>query len=215
MNFNWTDNVVTKVLNRLADFVILNILWLVCSVPVITIGASTSALYSVMMKIVRKKEGYIVSAFIQAFKDNFKKSTIMCIVFLLFCAVIILDFLAAKTFGNNVGIVLCGLFLIFGIILVGIAVYTFSLQALYENTIMNTLKNAFILTFVRLPYTILILLVTVGATVLTCATVRTLMVGIVFWIFIGGSVVSGINCLILNRAYQIFKGIPKIDDSAK
>ena len=215
MNFNWTDNLVTRFLNRLADFVILNILWLVCSVPIITIGASTSALYAIMMKIVRNEEGYIVTAFIQAFKDNFRKSTVMWIVFLMFGAVIVLDFLAAKTFGNNVGIVLCGLFLIFGILLAGIAVYTFSLQALYENTIMNTLKNAFILTFVRLPYTILILLVTVGAAVLTCATVRTLMAGIVVWIFIGGSAVAGINCLILNRAYQIFEGIPKADDSVK
>lgn len=58
-----TDNRIIRILTTLCDFLILNILWLVCSVPVITAGASTTALYSVMFKIIKKEEGYIIKAF--------------------------------------------------------------------------------------------------------------------------------------------------------
>ena len=54
-----TDNRIIRILTTLCDFLILNILWLVCSVPVITAGASTTALYSVMFKIIKKEEGIL------------------------------------------------------------------------------------------------------------------------------------------------------------
>lgn len=75
MKFNMTDNVVTRALSRICDFIVLNILWVVCSIPLFTIGASTTAMYSVMLKIVRNEEGYIARGFLHAFKENFKQST--------------------------------------------------------------------------------------------------------------------------------------------
>ena len=72
-----TDNRIIRILTTLCDFLILNILWLVCSVPVITAGASTTALYSVMFKITKKEEGYIIKSFLKAFRQNFKQSTII------------------------------------------------------------------------------------------------------------------------------------------
>ena len=72
-----TDNRIIRILTTLCDFLILNILWLVCSVPVITAGASTTALYSVMFKIIKKEEGYIIKSFLKAFRQNFKQSTII------------------------------------------------------------------------------------------------------------------------------------------
>ena len=72
-----TDNRIIRILTTLCDFLILNILWLVCSVPVITAGASTTALYSVMFKIIKKEEGDIIKSFLKAFRQNFKQSTII------------------------------------------------------------------------------------------------------------------------------------------
>lgn len=212
MNFNWTDNVVTRFLNMLADLVVLNLLWLVFSVPLITIGASTSAMYSVMMNILKKEEGYIARSFIKAFKVNLKKGTAIWCIFLIPAIVFILDFMAAKTLGDF-GVVLQGILIIAGSLMTGIGVYALSLQALYENTVINTLKNAIILTFIRLPYTLLLIFITVGAILITCATIRTLMIGIVIWIFIGGSSLAGIQCLILKRVFQItFPEREKIDE---
>ena len=53
---NWIDNGVTRFLGKVADFMFLNLLWIVCSIPIITIGASTTAMYSVMLKLVKNEE---------------------------------------------------------------------------------------------------------------------------------------------------------------
>ena len=54
------DNIIVRALSRVFDLILLNILWLLCSVPFITIGASTTALYSVTLKMAAKEEGNII-----------------------------------------------------------------------------------------------------------------------------------------------------------
>ena len=83
MRFNWTDNVVMRAIGKIGDLICLNVLWLICCIPVITIGASTTALYTVMLRLVRNEEGYIFRGFFKAFKLNFKQSTIIWIILLL------------------------------------------------------------------------------------------------------------------------------------
>lgn len=64
-------------LNRLADLLLLNILWLITSIPLLTIGASTTALYYVTLKCVRNEENYIVRSFFRSFRQNFRQATII------------------------------------------------------------------------------------------------------------------------------------------
>ena len=90
---NWIDNGVTRFLGKVADFMFLNLLWIVCSIPIITIGASTTAMYSVMLKLVKNEEGYIVKGFLKAFKENFRQSTLMWLLYLVFGIVIVVDFM--------------------------------------------------------------------------------------------------------------------------
>ena len=70
MKFNLADNAVTHALSKICDMVCLNIMWLICCIPVVTIGASTTALYSVMLKMVKNEEGYIFRGFFKAFKEK-------------------------------------------------------------------------------------------------------------------------------------------------
>ena len=95
MRFNITDNIIVRALSKICDMVCLNILWLICSIPIITIGASTAALYTVMLKMVKNEEGYIFRGFFKAFKSNFKQSTIMWIVILLLGIVCWIDYRVA------------------------------------------------------------------------------------------------------------------------
>ena len=53
----------------------LNIIFVLCCIPVVTIGASLTALYSVSMKMAKNEEGPIWKSFIAAFKSNFKRAT--------------------------------------------------------------------------------------------------------------------------------------------
>ena len=66
-----------RIFGFLGQLIALNLLWIVCSLPVITAGASITALYSVMFKIIKKEEGYIIKSFLKAFRQNFKQSTII------------------------------------------------------------------------------------------------------------------------------------------
>ena len=143
---NWIDNGVTRFLGRIADFMFLNILWIVCSIPIITIGASTTAMYSVMLKLVKNEEGYIVKGFLKAFKENFKQSTIMWLLYLVLGILIVVDFRLVWVMNSSIRNVMQVFLTIMSIFLISMGIYGFSLQARYENTIKNTLKNAMILT---------------------------------------------------------------------
>ena len=69
------DSKLTVVLNTIGNLMVLNILALICMIPVVTAGSSLTALYTMTMRIVRKEEGSIIRGFFGAFKDNLKKST--------------------------------------------------------------------------------------------------------------------------------------------
>lgn len=94
------DNPVWKFVGRIADFFLLSVLWLVCSLPVITIGSSTTALFYVTLKMAEDKEGKIGSDFFKSFKMNFKQGTILWAGFLAFGIVIIIDYIWAFQDGS-------------------------------------------------------------------------------------------------------------------
>lgn len=202
MNFNWIDNPIMRGMGRLADFIILNLLWVVCSIPIITIGASTTALYTVMLKLVKNEEGYIAKGFLKAFKENFKQSTIMWIIFLLISIVFVVDFVSIKLMSDEIGGILQILFLFMGALLAAWMVYAFALQARFVNTVRNTLKNAMILVFAKLPFTVLIVLLTVGPVLVTFLTVRTLVIGVMVWFFAGVSLVAWLNSYLLRFVFK-------------
>lgn len=60
----------------------LNILWLVCCLPIVTIGASTTALFYVTLKVAKNEEGSLTKAFFHSFKTNFRQSTIIWLILL-------------------------------------------------------------------------------------------------------------------------------------
>ena len=202
MNFNWIDNPIMRGMGRLADFIILNLLWVICSVPIITIGASTTALYTVMLKLVKNEEGYIAKGFLKAFKENFKQSTIMWIIFLLISIVFAVDFASIKLMSDKIGGILQILFLFMGALLTAWMVYAFALQARFVNTVKNTLKNAMILVFARLPFTVLIIILTIGPVLATFLTVQTLVIGIMVWFFAGVSLVAWLNSCLLRFVFK-------------
>lgn len=201
---NWTDNVVMRALGRLCDFILLNILWVVCSIPLFTIGASTTALYTVMLKIVRNEEGYIVKGFLNAFRENFKKSTIIWLILAAVGIVIGIDSRVAAGMSSTMRTVFQSVFIIFGVVWLCVVIYVFPLTARYENTVRNTFKNALLLSVAKLPFTLLMLVITAGPVLLTLLNTMTLMAGLGLWIIVGVSLVAWLNSFLLRRVFEIF-----------
>ena len=86
------DNNFFAGISKVSDTIILNFLFVICSIPIVTIGASTTALYCVSMKSTRDEDVYAVKEFFKQFKQNFKESTIIWLILLLVASFIGLDF---------------------------------------------------------------------------------------------------------------------------
>ena len=205
MRFNWTDNVVMRALGKIGDMICLNVMWLICCIPIITIGASTTALYTVMLRMVKNEEGYIFRGFLKAFKSNFKQSTLIWLILLLLGIVWTVDFRVAGFIPGMAGIILSAIFLALGFILLSVMIYIFPLTARYENGIKATFKNALILTVAKLPYTFLMVAIVVAAVFASLWSAFTLLFSLPLWLVIGVSLIVWINSYILRRVFVVFE----------
>lgn len=150
------DSLFMRALDFIADMVILHLLWLVCCLPIVTAGASTTALYYACMKRMRTKEGYVSQNFKKAFKENFKQATIIWLVMLAAIFFFVTDIRYGMYLNNGMGrmiIGVCSLFLIPGIM---IAMYIFPVQAKFENKIFDNVKNALLMAIRHFPSTLLL-----------------------------------------------------------
>ena len=168
MKFSF-DNKLFGALGKVVDCVILSVLWLVCCLPVITIGASSTALYYTVHKSIRGNRGYTTKNFFSAFKDNFKPATLSWMVALAVQIVLSLDayitWQVLQT-GNNMGVFFY-FFLILIAFSIGWVVYTFAYIARFENTVKITLKNAVLMELRHLPWSLLIIILFLLAIFLT------------------------------------------------
>ena len=125
MRFNINDNIVVRALGKIFDLMCLNILWLVCSIPVITVGASTTALYTVVLKMVKNEEGYILKDFLKAFKSNFKQSTIAWIMILMIGIICWVDQQIVSQIAEPMGMMMNVAVFIVGFIVLAVTIYIF------------------------------------------------------------------------------------------
>ncbi len=153
------DNPVFRTIGKLVDLIWLNIIFIIFSLPVVTIGASVTAMMSVTMKMARDREGYIWQGFWKSFKQNFKQSTIIWIIMILVATVLGTDIYFFYTSKAGYAKILLALMLGISIICLCTAAYVFPLQAQFDNTIKQTLKNALLMAIRHLPWTILLMVV--------------------------------------------------------
>jgi len=144
----------------------LNILWLVCSLPIFTIGASTTALYYTSFKIAKTEGSYITAMFFRSFKQNFKQATVIWLIMLATGIVIFMDAVLLgrlRTTSTGTAAVMWTLLLavIFAcmIMYVIVLVYIFPLLSIASNTTANMFKNAFLIGTHYLFVTILVVLI--------------------------------------------------------
>ena len=150
---------VMHILGKIIDLVVLNLLFLICSLPLITIGATCTALYSVTLKMVQDEESYIIKDFFSSFIINFKVSTLSWLV-VIFLGMTTSRYiqLIEHAFGGNASHLI--LFLLPLIACFSLcALYLFPYISYFEKTVSQAFKNAFIIAILNLPYTFLLIFV--------------------------------------------------------
>ena len=144
------ENPVMRALSALADLMILNLLTLLCCLPVVTMGAALTALNSAVIKLVQGEDSSPSKDFFRSFRQNFKKGTLLGLVFQVFFIAAFVDFLLAESVIPIFRPVIAATALL--ALLLG--QYAFALLARYENTLKGTLKNAFLLAVGYFPRTL-------------------------------------------------------------
>lgn len=152
------NNFLWRWFGKLADFFLLSALWLLCSIPVITAGAATIALYDTAARCVRGSEGAMFRRFFRTFKNELLRGTLMLLLWalvgwLLYNSYNIMTQLAAtsKTWTIVSIVYFCTLF-----IPVGVAAWSVILESRFTNSFLDLHRNALIFTFGHLPHTVAI-----------------------------------------------------------
>lgn len=145
-------------LTKVMSYVLLYLLSFVCSIPIVTIGASTTARYYVCMKMVRGEEPAIVKPFFKSFASNFKQSTIVWLIEILVAALLTFDwhYVLQLEVTPIVKVVKIAL-LILTVLCLFAGFAAFPLIARYEMKTKDIIKAAFMFAFLH-PFRMLLLL---------------------------------------------------------
>ena len=154
------DSEFMQALGRVADFVILNVLCVLFSLPVVTAGAAMTAKYYVSMKIIRGEEPVVFQAFWRSFRDNFKQATMIWLPALVILLVLAWDWYAV-VYGDSQGMPAAGriLLLVMTIVVCMITYAVFPFLARFQMSTMEALKGAMVFCFLHFPKMLLVLLV--------------------------------------------------------
>ncbi len=206
------DNKFFTFMGKLADLILLNLLFIICCIPIVTIGASITAMYYVTLKMVRNEESYLFRSFFKSFKQNLKQSTVIWLILLAVSIVLWMDFRIMGQAGDTGILRIVSIGLYFILLIDGmIFAYIFPLLSKFDNTIKNTFKNSLLMAIRHFPYTVLILAVTFIPMFLTLNYGLVMLFGALVWLFLGFSLTAFINSTMFVRIYDQY--IPKEEEN--
>lgn len=163
------DSKLMRNLNDMADTVLLGLLWLICCLPVVTVGAASGAFYYAFQKSIRQGKGAPYKAFFRGFKANFQQATKVWLFALVMLAVLAADILILTDSGMEIGLAgpfLLVVSLVILLLLMMWCLFVFAYMARFENAFKVLVKNSAIITAANLFWAALLLVVFIAAVLL-------------------------------------------------
>ncbi|HLR68172.1 MAG TPA: DUF624 domain-containing protein [Virgibacillus sp.] len=151
-----------KVLDRITNLFFLNVLWLLSSLPLITIFPATAAMFGVFKDWTEGKEEKLFKSYLRHFKNNFKHSFVYGILWLLIIAIFYIDLRIINDFETYNFILMSLLFLLF-ILFAFNTIYFVPISIHFKLTLFGKVKNSFLFSIMFFPTTILCILIGVVA----------------------------------------------------
>lgn len=187
---------------RLKDMFLLNICFIICCLPIITIGAASVAMYSVLFNMDDKTN--IIQTYMRQIRHNFKQSTLVWLLIIAVGTIIYLDFAVLGLL--DIGFWFVSVVLYIDVYLViGIASYSFGMMAMFNNSTKQTIKNALIFCISMPIKTIVMVLVTLLPVIVLLLSIELLPAVIVFWLLFGFEICAEINA---RKMKDIFSSFP-------
>ncbi|TDL31085.1 DUF624 domain-containing protein [Jeotgalibacillus sp. S-D1] len=199
------DGTLFRFLSRIVDLAILNALFLLFSLPIVTIGASTTALYSVLLKIIKNEDETIVKSFYFSYRRSFKQSTI---VWFIMAAAGLLFGVNYSLLGNAGGLPLIlwtSVLIVFGFVYLCIFLFVFAYISRYEDTIKKILLNSLLMGISHFHYLILLILLNVFPLIIVFSSSVGLLSGLYFGTFGGFALIALINSIIFRKIFSKYE----------
>lgn len=191
------DSPLMNVLNKMADLMWLNILTLICCIPVITAGAALTSMHYVALKIVRNEESYITRSFFKPLRPISARQPIWLLLMLV-AAILGGDYYIITKSGMQFSQVLVVLIMAAGVLVICTSLYVFPVLAKFDNTIMGTIRNAFIMSILQLPKTVVMFVMAFFPLIIYLVSLR--LIPIIF--LFGFSLPAYASAMLYNKFFQ-------------
>lgn len=205
MKFLSLNSPFVRFMSKVADLMWLNVLTAICCIPILTAGAALTALHYVSLKLIRNEEGYVTKEFFKSFKRNFKQATLIWIVVLFIALMLAGNIYILLTETVKLPTVFLVVIVAAAVILLFTATFVFPLLAKFDNTTKATVKNAFIISIVKFPKTLTMIVMNILPALLLASFYDMIPVVILF----------GISLPALGNAYVYNKFFEEMEEQSK
>ncbi len=201
------DNPFFRFMGRLGDLVMLNLIWLVCCLPILTAGASTTALFYTARKLDDDEFRGLRREFFHSFRQNLKEATLVWLILLpagiLCVADIVIGFHTPGAYGN----VFRGIGLVLFLLWAAITGYVFPLLSRYEYSIRQLFSGAFFLCFAHPTVTITILVMAFWLPLLGLGDLNAAIYALPIWGLLGGSISALVISVLLRPVFDKLESV--------
>ena len=205
MSFFSLDSKFSQIMGRVFDLMMLNIIFLIMCIPIVTIGANFTAMYYVTLKMIKNEETYIFRTYWKSFRENFKQATAIWLILLAVLIVLFLDLLLVMRMPGTITY-LRFVFLVLIFFEAMVLSYVFPVLSRFDNTVKNTIKNSILMAIRHLPWTIMILLVNLCPLLIYVFSTTKIVSYLILLMFLLGfsTVALGCSWFFVNKIFPFY-----------
>lgn len=213
-NGNIKTNIFQK-LEKFGDLFIINILFIITSIPIFTIGAATTAMYSFTTKLVKDQEGPVWKSYWSAFKKNFKPATKVWLVIMAILAAMYVEYVLSYSMTGLGYALMLGLMALEAVFLSFTLPMLFPMVARYENTTGNYIKNSFLISVANIGSWFYLFFIWVLPIALYASNNKILYYSWVLWLLILIGVLAYASSMVVNKLYDKIENKDESDAEVK
>ncbi|NQN90602.1 YesL family protein [Streptococcus suis] len=194
-----------RIFSRISDIFILNLLFILTSLPLLTIGASMAALNGSWQRILRKEENEIIKSYFHYFKTNFRQSTIIWLGLLIISFLLLFEFIFFLNQDEPIRWIGLTVLIVISIMWFIILLVSLTYICLYEDGILRAIKNSFLLIVKKPFYSIFLIWLNIFVIYFSISNIVGIFTALYVFTFGGISALAGLNAWLTKHILSIAK----------
>ena len=196
------DSGFARAVSRVCDLMVLNVLFLICCIPVVTAGGASAALYTVTLGMAEERDGAVVRTFFRALKGSFFRGLAFELIFAAAAALILLGLSEVSAEPETFSWVFNAVYLLAGAVLLLVMSWTWPLEAQFENPVGRTLKNALFLGLAHPLVSLAVIFLNLIPAALALFATYWFLAGSFVWCLFGFSGIAAICSLLFSKVLR-------------